>query len=516
MFLLLLIGAIIVAYFYRLSGFRYWKKRNVPNPEPSLFFGNLGDSLTGKRSLGQIYCDIYRDFPNVSYVGFYKTVQPGLVLRDPQLIRDVLNKDFGSFHDNEFIGDESVDPLVARNTFSLKGHKWKIAKGQITPCFTSKKMREMHVFFQKAANRLVKYLGDEINNGGGTFEVRELFAKYSTEVVASCAFGLEGRTFDEPDALFRKMGKKIFEPSFLSMVKFGIAFVMPSLSNILKIRFFSKEVTEYFCNIVDATLHYRKENNVIRNDFLDSMIDLKKKLGDQFTNMDVTSQAVAFFTDGFETSSCVMAFALYEIAANPEIFQKLRSEVDEALLKQKELNYDAVHELKYLEAVVCETLRLHPPGLALFRVCTKPFTFPPPRGEGTGKDVNIEVDVPIIVPAYGLHTDPKYFKDPYVFNPERFMGENKDSIVRGTYLPFGDGPRNCHGKKNYVQIRYYHFLLGQRFGITQTKVALINIMANFDVTVNKKTITPLEIDPKYLVHHVKGGLWLNFSRRIVI
>ncbi|KAK5640796.1 hypothetical protein RI129_009343 [Pyrocoelia pectoralis] len=350
-------------------------------------------------------------------------------------------------------------------------------------------MREMHVLFQKAANRLVKYLEDEINDGGGTFEVRELFAKYGTEVVASCAFGLEGKTFDEPDSLFRNMGKKLFEPSFFAMLKISVIFVMPSLSKVLKVRFISKEVTEYFCNIVEATLNYRKENNVIRNDFLDSMLELKKKLGeDQFTK----GHAVGFFTDGFETSSCVMAFALYEIAANPEIFQKLRSEVDDALRRQNELDYDAVHELKYLNA----TLRLHPPGLVLLRACTKPFKFPPPRGQGTGKYVDIEVGVPIIIPIYDIQTDPKYFNDPYVFNPERFMAENKDSIVRGSFLPFGDGHRTW-----------------QRFGMTQTKVALINIVRKFDVRVNRKTITPLEIDPKYLMQHAKGGLWLDFSKR---
>ncbi|KAK5640779.1 hypothetical protein RI129_009326 [Pyrocoelia pectoralis] len=503
MFILLLIGAlIIVAYFYRWSGFRYWKKRNVPNPEPSLLLGNLGDVLTGKRSIGQIYCDIYRNFPDVSYVGFYRVGQPGLLLRDPQLIRDVLNKDFNSFDSNAMVINEEIDPLAARTTLFLNGDKWKIAKNQIAPCFTPKKIREMHVLLQKAASGFVKYLEDEINNGGIAFEGHQLIAKYATEVVASCTFGLEGKTFDEPDSLFIKMGKKLFEPSLFAMLKMAILFNMPSLSKIMKIGFISDEVTKYFCNITEKTLDYRSKNNVIRNDFLDSMLEFKAKLSEgQFTNMDVAGRAVEFFFGGFETSSSLIAFALYELAANPEMFQKLRSEVDEALLKRKDLDYGSVQELKYLESVICETLRLHPPGLFLLRACTKRFTFPPPRGQGTGKDVDIQVDVPVIISVYGLHTDPKYFKDPYIFNPERFMPENKESIVRGTYLPFGDGPRACHG---------------QRFAINQSKVALLNIVANFDVTVNRKTITPFEIDPKYIVHHVKGGLWLNFSKRKVI
>lgn len=95
---------------------------------------------------------------------------------------------------------------------------------------------------------------------------------------------------------------------------------------------------------------------------------------------------------------------------------------------------------------VTEALRMHPPGLALLRCCTKPFTLPPPRGVGTGPEVQLEVGVPISVPIYGLHYDPQYFPDPERFDPDRFSDSNKENIIKGTYLPFGEGPRNCHGK----------------------------------------------------------------------
>lgn len=422
-------------------------------------------------------------------------------MRDPQLIRDVLGKDFNSFHDNDFLVNEEFDPIGARNTFVLKGQHWKIVKNQITPCFTSKKLKGMYVLVEDAAKKLVQYLEKEPEaTKPDGLESRELFAKYATEVVASCAFGLEGKTFTDPDPMFRKMGRKIFEPTFTRVVSMYMLLLAPSLTKFLKIGFISKPICDYFLGIVKATIKYREENKIIRNDFLDFMIELKNKPGEyKFTDLDITAQAVGFFTDGFETTSAVMSYTFYELAANPDVLKHLRNEIEDALAQNNgKLDFDSTQELKYLDAVINESLRMHPPGPFLQRMCTKTFKFPPPRGFGTGDEVEIEVGTPIMIPVYGLHYNPQYFKDPHVFNPDRFLPENKDEIVKGAFLPFGEGGRSCHG---------------QRFALMQIKVVIVHILLNYDIKVSKKTMLPLEIDPKYLIPHAKGGLWLNFYKR---
>ncbi|KAF5285555.1 hypothetical protein FQR65_LT13189 [Abscondita terminalis] len=492
MWVIALITIFVVVYYFLWSSFQYWNKRKVPHPVPSLLFGNIGASLILKRSVGQILTDIYNDFPGYLYVGYYKIRKPGLILRDPQLIRDVLGKDFNSFHDNDFEVDEDVDPIGARNTFVLKGDHWKIVKNQISPCFTSKKLKAMYVLVEDAAKKLMQYLENESDKcTGDGFESRELFAKYSTEVVASCAFGLEGNTFTEPDPIFRKMGKKIFDPTFETVCKMYVLMLMPSLTKYLKIGFLSRPVCDYFLGVVRAAIKYREDNKVIRNDFLDFMIELKNKKGEyEFTDVDITAQAVGFFTDGFETSSAVMSYTVHELAANRNVLEKLYSEIEEAFTQRNgHLDFDSISELKYLDAVINESLRMHPPGIALQRVCTQPFTFPPPQGIGTGKELKVEVGTPVMIPVYGLHYDPKYFTNPYTFNPDRFLPENKDTIVKGTFLPFGEGGRSCHG---------------QRFAIMQIKVLIVNLLFNFDVKVGDKTKLPLEIDPRYLVPHAKA------------
>lgn len=89
--------------------------------------------------------------------------------------------------------------------------------------------------------------------------------------------------------------------------------------------------------------------------------------------------------------------------------------------------------------MVLETLRKYPPLPVLHRKCTKECTI-------DEADLTIKREEQTIISSLALHYDPEYFPDPEKFDPERFSEANKANIKPFTYLPFGDGPRNCIGK----------------------------------------------------------------------
>ena len=97
------------------------------------------------------------------------------------------------------------------------------------------------------------------------------------------------------------------------------------------------------------------------------------------------------------------------------------------------------------QLVISENLRKHPPAPSISRVVTKPYAIP-------GTSVHLDVGVKILIPVCGLHHDPKYFPDPDIFNPENFNDEVKAKRPNHSYLPFGDGPRNCIGKTEMLFI----------------------------------------------------------------
>lgn len=95
--------------------------------------------------LNDIFVD--RNFPHLLYVGYYKIRQPAIIIRDPELARTILIKEFNSFHDNDIELDEKFDPIGGKNPFVAKGNRWKISKSQLTPCFTSKKVKSLLYYF---------------------------------------------------------------------------------------------------------------------------------------------------------------------------------------------------------------------------------------------------------------------------------------------------------------------------------------------------------------------------------
>jgi cytochrome P450 family 6 len=87
-----------------------------------------------------------------------------------------------------------------------------------------------------------------------------------------------------------------------------------------------------------------------------------------------------------------------------------------------------------------ETLRKYPFVPFLTRETFDNYTF-----EESG--LTLEKGTSVFIPVVGLHYDPEYYPNPERFDPERFNDENKANIIPYTYMPFGDGPRVCIGKK---------------------------------------------------------------------
>lgn len=83
----------------------------------------------------------FSQFPNVPYVGYYKFSSPAIVLRDPDLIKNVLIRDFDSFHGNDQHISEKLDPLLAVNPFLNVGEKWKRGRNSLVPVFSAAKVR---------------------------------------------------------------------------------------------------------------------------------------------------------------------------------------------------------------------------------------------------------------------------------------------------------------------------------------------------------------------------------------
>lgn len=353
-----LVALLAVIYTYFKWSFKYWERRNIPVPfEPRFPFGNVGNPVLRQKTFGEIMADCYFELKkrNLRFGGIYNLTAPDLVIVDPEIVRCVMAKDFQNFSDRGIFQSQKANPLSG-HMFSATGAKWRHLRTKLTPTFTSGKMKMMFNTLVECSGPLIKSVEEQAANQTPV-DIKEVLGCFTTDVIGSCAFGLECKSFEQDDAEFRKQGRRLFTPNAMQILKNAILLSLPHIARLLSITQMSKEQIQFFLDVVRDTIDYREKNNYQRNDFFQLLMEIKKKSeeeeGTPFTFEDFAAQVFLFFLAGFETSSTTMTFAFYELARHPEIQQKVREEVTDVLRRHDgKLTYDAIQDMKLLRCVI--------------------------------------------------------------------------------------------------------------------------------------------------------------------
>ncbi|KAL6421554.1 hypothetical protein ACFW04_014294 [Cataglyphis niger] len=432
----------------------------------------------------------------------YTFFKPNLVIADLELIRTVLTKEFASFHDRGMFCNKKIDPLSG-HLFLLPGKKWRNLRVKLTPTFTSGKIKQMFMILKECGEEFAKNLENKAQMRD-CIEIKDIFARYSTDIIMSTAFGIKSNCMKEPNNEFRHWGKKIFEerPFWNALLMFA-----PQVMDFFSIPFTDRGVTKFFTKMFRDNVEYRQTHNIVRHDFMNLLIQLMEKgyveaddekdVNDEsstvnkLTMLEAAAQAYVFFLAGFETSSTTATYCLYELAQHQDIQDKIRQEIDEMLKQHSKLTYNAVNEMTYLHKVVNETMRKYPPVPVLNRVCTKELDLPT-------TNIRVTEGTLITIPVFGLHRDPAIYPHPDKFDPERFNADKIAARHPYAYLPFGEGPRIC---------------IGTRFGYMQTKIGLVSLLSKYKFKLHPRTPIPLTFDEAPIVLTAKGGVHLIIEPR---
>jgi len=127
----------------------------------------------------------------------------------------------------------------------------------------------------ECADRLDGYI-EKLANRNESIECRELTAKYTTDVIGTCAFGIDMNALSDDNSEFRKMGREIFVPRWYKSLKNLIREVTPWFYHILGYILPQTETTKFFIRLTMDNIDYREKNNIFRNDFIDTLRELKK------------------------------------------------------------------------------------------------------------------------------------------------------------------------------------------------------------------------------------------------
>ncbi|CAA0383737.1 unnamed protein product [Arabidopsis thaliana] len=336
-------------------------------------------------------------------------------------------------------------------------------------------------FFSTTKVRSFRYIREE-ENDLMVKKLKEAALKKSSVDLSQTLFGLVGsiifrsafgQRFDEgnhvnaekiEDLMFevQKLGALSNSDLFPGGLGWFVDFVSGHNKKLHKV---FVEVDTLLNHIIDDHLKNSiEEITHDRPDIIDSLLDMirKQEQGDSFklTIDNLKGIIQDIYLAGVDTSAITMIWAMAELVKNPRVMKKVQDEIRTCIgIKQNEkIEEDDVDKLQYLKLVVKETLRLHPAApLLLPRETMSQIKI---------QGYNIPSKTILLVNVWSIGRDPKHWKNPEEFNPERFIDCPID--YKGNsfeMLPFGSGRRICPGIA---------------FAIATVELGLLNLLYHFD------------------------------------
>ncbi|XP_063549055.1 cytochrome P450 6k1-like [Cydia strobilella] len=470
-------------YVYCRRKLSYWTNRGVEQVHSTHWlFGDFKEGILFRSApgwhLGTLYRRARRDAP---FVGFYIFHKPCLLLRDPNVIKQILVKDFENFSDRNFAGRSQKDSIGMTNLFGIRNPAWRYLRQKISPTLRKSKLKQMLPHMLKTGESMVEYIKKE-RLTEPVLDAQELSYKYATDLIGRVALGTPTDSFKNPDAEFTQAVAEFFS-GFKRMIALVSVFFMPELVDLVgtPLLFDSSFVRKVFWQAVEE----RERTGEERGDFIDTIVQLKNGPQNpvyEFSRENLVYQCGTFMS-GFESSAITASFTLMELARHPVIQQRAREDIQQAV-KEHGWTYEGLKAMKYLNQCVAEGVRLHPPVSTVDRSAKEDYKIP-------GTNIIIEKGTAVYVSLYGLQGDPKYFDNPDTYDPSRF---DEGRPIPDAYIPFGAGPRMC---------------VGLRAGQLHAKVVLSMILSQFEV---QPKSDQQELDPRSALTAAAHGLPMEFKR----
>lgn len=299
----ILTGLIVITasliYIWIKKKFSFFEENGFPYEEPEFPYGNLKD--VGK-STHHIYkiIELYEKFKrNAPAFGVFFFVNPAIVITDLDVAKDILITNFDKFHNRGIYYNLKDDPLSG-HLFAIEDLAWRNMRAKLTPTFTSGKMKMVFTTMLDIAERMTSHLKAEHVNSD-IIEMKEVLAKFTTDVIGNIAFGLEMNSIKDPESMYRKMGRKVFKTASNMQIKILFLTAFQTLGRKLRMRFFDNEVSDFFLQTIRETVDYRVKNRIQRNDVIDLLIkmwDHDKPQEEKITFNDLAAQCFVYFVAG--------------------------------------------------------------------------------------------------------------------------------------------------------------------------------------------------------------------------
>ncbi|XP_317263.2 probable cytochrome P450 6a14 [Anopheles gambiae] len=466
--------------------YSFWSERGVPFVPARFPLGNI-------QHASHLMLDLYRALKGKHpFGGIFQFTEPVAMITDPEMIRNVLVRDFRHFYDRGGYINRQHDPLSG-HMLNSGSERWSVLRHASSPIFSTGRLRAFLPEMVQMIDQFQAYLDAKLAAEGEMIELKGVLERHNTDIAMRFLLGREGNNLLAPEG---GLHEAVMRGGFLlpSVWKLFLMTSYRAVARKLRLKVCSRELRETVERAVEeainSKLHEHRPEASRRVDLIDQLLKAPGFDGKSSLTLSEIAAQVFLFVAAYETNAITTFYCLYELAQRPELQQRARACVCEALEKHGGITYEAIAQMPYLDQCINETLRKHPLAINLIRVVTEDYPVPDSTGIVLPKGLNI------IVPVYAIHYDPQHYPEPERFDPDRFTPEGCRQRAPYTFLPFGAGPKIC---------------IGYRQGKLQLRTMLAVLLSSYEFATCAKS-TPGALSNAHTVIKPQGDLWLKVKK----
>ena len=416
----------------------------------------------------------------------------GYFINHPDLVEAVMVKQSRSFN-KPFTLKYAANQFFGDNLFTSDGDLWRTLRSTLQPGFSVKRMAGYAETIVAATNAHLASWHD-----GATVDVTKTLLALTLATTTTSFFGLDLSQQRGPDSLDHLGQGNFAERAGQDLIRFTEVFSertstfplpawVPTPIN-RELKQMIRRRDQFFLPLIEK----RRASGEDRGDVLSMLI--QAQVADQtgkITDLQVCNEVSNLFAAGYEVTAYSLSFVLYLLSQHPDIETRLLDELTR-VLDQRQIAFEDLEHLLYLEQVIKEGMRLFPVAAIIARQAIAPVPLTHPT---TGEDHIIPKNGFMLMAPWVLHRRPDVYPEPLRFDPDRFAPDQQATRPKMAYLPFSGGPRSC---------------IGQGFAMMQMKINLAMILQRYRLT----PVRGYEFKPVFNFNtRPQGGLPVVLSAR---
>ena len=391
-----------------------------PGPKPRLPGANLlalrRDTLSFLRGLALTYGDL---------VHFKAGKQHYFLINDPDVIRDILVTDYRNFQKGR--GLEIAKRLLGEGLLTSEGEFHRRQRRLAQPAFHRQRIAAYGADMTARAERL----GAEWQDGS-CLDISQEMMRLTLGIVAKTLFNTD------IEAETQEIGEAVSEAlHHMEFAMWPFAPLLERLNPAINRRFERTRAR------LDATIYRmireHRADSEDRGDLLSMLLLAQDELGEgggSMTDAQLRDEVMTIFLAGHETTANALTWTWYLLSQHPEVESRLHAELDSVLGGRVPTEADVVN-LCYTRRVLAESMRRYPPAWVIGRRVLADYRI---------REYTLPACSICMISQYVTHHDPRWYPDPFRFDPDRWTAEAQEQRPKFAYYPFGSGPRVCIGE----------------------------------------------------------------------